>query len=94
MTRSEEQNKVAKADNYRRGIGQLREQGIQVHANFIVGFPGETDESAFKIVRFLDEMEIAFCTVCTWVYIPSTPIGSRRQEFGIKEWAWTGSTTP
>jgi radical SAM superfamily enzyme YgiQ (UPF0313 family) len=77
-------NKVAKADNYKRGIEQLKKHDIQVHANFIVGFPGETEDSAFKIVRFLDEMEIPFCTVCTWVFIPSTPIGARAREFGIK----------
>jgi len=77
-------SKVAKVDQYKRGIEQLKNQGIQVHANFIVGFPGETEESAEKIVRFLDEMEIPFCTVCTWVYIPSTPIGARAREFGIE----------
>jgi len=77
-------NKVAKVDQYKRGIEQLKKQGIHVHANFIVGFPGETEESAEKIVHFLDEMEIPFCTVCTWVYIPSTPIGERAREFGIE----------
>jgi p-methyltransferase len=77
-------NKAATVNGYKRGIEQLRKQGIHVHANFIVGFPGETEESAEKIVDFLDEMEIPFCTVCTWVYIPSTPIGARCHEFGIE----------
>jgi anaerobic magnesium-protoporphyrin IX monomethyl ester cyclase len=77
-------NKAAKADDYRRGIEQLKNYDIQVHTNFIVGFPGETEESAEKIVRFLDEMEIPFCTVCTWVFIPSTPIGARVADFGIQ----------
>lgn len=77
-------NKVAKVDDYKRGIDQLNKRGIQVHTNFIVGFPGETEDSAEKIVRFLDEMEIPFFTVCTWVYIPSTPIGARAHEFGIE----------
>jgi p-methyltransferase len=76
-------NKAATVDQYRRGIEQLKRQGINVHANFIVGFPGETEETASKISAFLDDMAIEFCTVCTWAYIPSTPIGTRRQEFGI-----------
>jgi p-methyltransferase len=76
-------NKVARVDDYRTGIEQLKVQGIHVHANFIVGFPGETEASARKIIRFLDDMEIDFCTVCTWVYIPSTPIGRRAAEFKI-----------
>ena len=76
-------NKVAKADDYRRGIDQLKKHDIHVHANFIVGFPGETDESAEKIIPFLNETGIEFCTICTWAYIPSTPIAARAREFGI-----------
>jgi radical SAM superfamily enzyme YgiQ (UPF0313 family) len=76
--------KVAKADDYRRGIDLLKKHDIRVHANFIVGFPGETEESARKIIPFLNETGIEFCTVCTWAYIPSTPIGNRAEEFGIQ----------
>jgi p-methyltransferase len=87
-------NKKAKADQYRRGIEHLKRYDLQVHANFIVGFPGETEESARKISPFLDEMGIDFCTVCTWVYIPSTPIGARALEFGIRGMGvhWTHDT--
>jgi radical SAM superfamily enzyme YgiQ (UPF0313 family) len=77
-------DKVARADQYRRGIEQLKNNGIHVHANFIVGFPGETERSARKVSRFLDEMAIDFCTVCTWVYLPSTPIARRAREFAIE----------
>jgi radical SAM superfamily enzyme YgiQ (UPF0313 family) len=77
-------HKVATGDAYRKGIEQLKREGIQVHANFIVGFPGETEESAGKIGPFLEEMGIDFCTVCVWSYIPSTPIGARKAEFGIE----------
>ncbi len=87
-------NKIAKADDYRRGIDQLKRHDIRVHANFIVGFPGETEESARKISPFLDEMGIEFFTVCTWAYIPSTPIGARAAEFGVKGMGlrWTHDT--
>jgi len=87
-------NKVAKPDDYRRGIEQLKKQGIQIHANFIVGFPGETEASARKISAFLDEMEIEFHTVCSWIYLPSTPIGARAKELGIEGMGveWTHST--
>jgi radical SAM superfamily enzyme YgiQ (UPF0313 family) len=77
-------HKVATGDAYRRGIEKLKKQGIQLHVNFIVGFPGETDESAAKIAPFLEEMGIDFCTVCIWSFIPSTPIGKKRAEFGIE----------
>jgi p-methyltransferase len=77
-------NKTAKADDYKRGIEQLNRHDIRVHANFIVGFPGDTEESALKIIPFLDATGVEFCTVCTWAYIPSTPIGARAEEFGIE----------
>jgi p-methyltransferase len=77
-------NKVAKAEDYKRGIEQLKKRDIGIHANFIVGFPGETEESAQKIVKFLDETGIEFCTVCTWAYIPSTPVGARAAQFGLQ----------
>ena len=87
-------HKVATADAYRRGIEQIKKKGINIHANFIVGFPGETEASARKIVPFLNEMDIDFCTVCTWSFIPSTPIGARREEFKITGMGveWTHSS--
>ncbi len=80
----ENMHKAATADAYRRGIALLQEQGIAIHANFIVGFPGETEASARKVVSFLDETGIDFCTVCVWSYIPSTPIARRAAEFGLE----------
>jgi len=77
-------NKRAKVDQYRRGIEQLKKNDIHVHANFIVGFPGETEATARKIARFIDEMEIDFCEICPWIYLPSTPIAKRAKEFGIQ----------
>jgi len=77
-------HKVATGDAYRRGIEQLKKQDIALHANFIVGFPGETERSARKISSFIDEMGIDFCTVCVWCFIPSTPIAAQRARFGIE----------
>jgi radical SAM superfamily enzyme YgiQ (UPF0313 family) len=77
-------NKKATVDKYRKGIEFLKKNEIRIHANFIVGFPGETVESARAISALVDEMEIDFCTICTWAYIPSTPIAERKQEFGLE----------
>lgn len=77
-------NKRATADAYKRGIEQLQKHDIAVHANFIVGFPGETEQSALKIIPFLDSVGVDFCTICAWAFIPSTPIGQRKTEFGIE----------
>ena len=90
-------NKVATADAYRRGLQQLKRAGIGVHANFVVGFPGETEESARKIIPFVEETGIDFHTICTWSYIPSTPIGARRKELDLEgmgvEWRHSTMTS-
>ena len=83
-------NKRVKADQFRRGIEQLKQNDIIVHANFIVGFPGETEESAWKIARFIDEMGIDFTEIAPWHYLSTTPIAKRAAEFkiqgGVKSW--------
>jgi anaerobic magnesium-protoporphyrin IX monomethyl ester cyclase len=87
-------NKRATATAYKRGIEHLKNQGIAVHANFIIGFPGDTERTARKIVSFLDDVGVDFFTVCTWAFIPSTPIGQKTEQFGIKGFGmqWTHDT--
>ena len=55
-----------------------------MHANFIVGFPGETEQTARKLVNFLDDTGIEFFTLAPFYYVPSTPIHQRREEFGLE----------
>jgi p-methyltransferase len=80
-------NKHAKTEVIKRGVAQLKKHDIRTHANFIIGFPGDTEETSRKLVPFLDEMEIDFFLLSPWYYVPSTPIHKRRQEFGL-EGAW------
>lgn len=77
-------HKNAQVDHYRRGVALLKQAGIHVHAGFIIGFPGETEETAYKVARFIDELEIDFTTINPWVYLPSTPIAQRAAEFGLE----------
>ena len=94
----ENMNKVAKIDDMKRGIEMLNRHGIHCHASFIVGFPGETQESARKIVDFVDEMEIDFCSIAPFYYVPSTPISQRAEEFGLtgsfQNWSHATMTAP
>jgi radical SAM superfamily enzyme YgiQ (UPF0313 family) len=76
-------NKAATVAGFQRGIAELEKNDIRMHANFIVGFPGETEESARKLVGFLDNTSIEFFTMAPFYYVPSTPIHERREEFGL-----------
>ena len=39
-------------DVYKRQVRDCRKFGIQTHANFLVGLPGETRESALRSIEF------------------------------------------
>jgi p-methyltransferase len=87
-------NKSAKIATIRRGVAQLKEHDIRTHANFIIGYPGDTEEKARKIIPFLDDMEIDFCTLVPWYYDLATPIAQRKEEFGLEGawWNWKHNT--
>lgn len=76
-------NKKTTIEAMKRGIEKLKKVGICIHANFVIGFPGETQETVHGISKFLDEMEIEFFTLAPWHYVPSTPIHRRKKEFGL-----------
>ena len=77
-------NKAATTERMKRGIEQLQKHEIYSHASFIVGFPGETEETARKIVSFLDETGIEFFGIAPFYFVPTTPIAQRQAEFGLK----------
>jgi p-methyltransferase len=77
-------NKAATVKAFMRGIRELEKHDIRMHANFIVGFPGETEQTARKLVDFLDDTSIEFFTLAPFYYVHSTPIHLRAQEFGLE----------
>jgi uncharacterized radical SAM superfamily protein len=76
--------KPAKIAKVRRGIEYLKEQSIPLHANFIVGFPGDVPENSEKIVALLDETEVDFFYVSAWFNSPTAPIHKESARYGIE----------
>ncbi len=76
--------KPAKLAKVREGIEHVQSVGIPIHANFIVGFPGDVPENAEKIVRFLDDTAIDFFYVSAWFNSPTAPIHAKAAEYGIE----------
>jgi radical SAM superfamily enzyme YgiQ (UPF0313 family) len=77
-------NKSATERAYRRGVGALKDAGIWLHANFIVGYPGDTETNVARTVAFLDEFEVEFFTPSPFYCSPGTPVWERRAELGIE----------
>ncbi|MBI5432544.1 MAG: radical SAM protein [Planctomycetes bacterium] len=76
------------------GVEALKRHGILMHANFIVGFPGDVPENAQKIVDFLDRHAIDFFYVSPWYHSPTAPISKDAEKYGVqgKYFRWKHDT--
>jgi p-methyltransferase len=76
--------KPAGIEIVRRGIRHLEDEGIALHANFILGFPGDVPENARKIVDLLDEHAIDFFYASPWYHSETSPIAKHAAEYGVE----------
>lgn len=84
-------NKAVNIEQYFKGIALLKEYGILTYGSFIIGFPGETDETVRETIRFIKESGLDFYRVQLWYCDTVTPIWEKREEKRITgshfEWA-------
>lgn len=87
-------DKRAKVEDYRFGIEQLRSRGIFTHASFVVGFPGENDETVSNTINFLNTTQPDTFAVNHWYYLHSTPIHQRAADYRLvgEGHTWSHST--
>ena len=87
-------NKASHIDEYLRGIALLKEYGLVTHGNFIIGFPGETDETVRVTTRFIENSGLDFYRCQLWYCEPITPIWEKREKYKIKgeSFEWTHAT--
>lgn len=87
-------NKTATVEKYYAGISLLKKYEIVTHGNFIMGFPGETDETVRQTVHFIKECGINFFRVQLWYCMPHTPIWRERERFKIEgsSFKWSHAT--
>ena len=75
--------KAATIEKYADGMKLLRQHDILTFGSFIVGFPGETDETIKETSDFIRENKPDYWRAQMWYCEPGTPIEKRRDEFGI-----------
>lgn len=68
---------------YRDGISWLRQHGITTVGSFILGFPGETDETVRQTERFIEESGLDYYFIQPFYYLHHTPVHKRAEEFGL-----------
>lgn len=87
-------NKGATPERYATGLKRLTDLGIMSYASFIVGFPGETEETSRNTIAFIREQQPTFYSLETFFYDKKVPIASRAAEFGLQGngYAWKHKT--
>jgi radical SAM PhpK family P-methyltransferase len=87
-------NKAATVEKYSEGIRLLRERGILTFGSFIVGFPGETEETVKETEDFIRETKPDYYRAQMWYCEPGTPIDQQRSKYDIKGegFVWSHAT--
>lgn len=87
-------NKCAVASDYRRGISMLREAGILTYASFILGFPGETQDTVQETIHFIEEAAPDFFRAQLWYYDTMTPVHRDAAKYGLRnsQFEWSHHT--
>ncbi len=77
-------NKKVEVDKYFKGIALLKESGIVTFGNFIIGFPGETEQTVKDTKDFIRESGLDFYRTQLWYCEPITPIWKQREKYNIQ----------
>ena len=74
--------RVTRAD-FLRGIKHLKKYGIVSMGAFVLGFPGETEETLNDNLSFIKMSGVEFYTFKEFYYMENTPVHEKRDEFGL-----------
>jgi len=76
-------NKAAKKERYMDGIGKLKKNGVTTLASFIVGFPGETDETIKETIDFIEETSPTFYRAQLYYHDVKVPVHREAKQYGL-----------
>jgi anaerobic magnesium-protoporphyrin IX monomethyl ester cyclase len=87
-------NKMVDVEKYLKGIAQLKEYDMVTFGNFIIGFPGETEQTIKDTKDFIKDSKLDFYRAQLWYCEPITPIWRERKKFHIKgeSFEWSHAT--
>lgn len=77
-------NKKIKLTEAKAYIGHLREAGIGVRLNLILGLPGEPDDILKQTIDFVDEVEPSSVLLCLFCPVPGSETFQNPEKFGIQ----------
>ncbi len=87
-------NKNSTVEQYHKGLELLNKYGIITYATFVIGFPGETQDTINETLSFIEEAKPTFSLLWPWFCSPLTPIWNEKEKYQLTNWGtnWTHST--
>lgn len=87
-------NKAATPEKYVRGMELLHQYGVLTFASFILGFPGETEETFRESVDFIKTTKPDYYRAQLWYCEPGTPVDRQREKYQIEGegFVWSHAT--
>ncbi len=76
-------NKKATARQFAEGVGLLNKHDIDYLAAFVLGFPGETDETIRENVDFIRNNGVRYYSLKEFFYMAHTGVHEKRAEYGL-----------
>jgi len=65
------------------GIRWLRENGITTVGSFLIGFPGETEETVEETRNFIEQSGLDYYFIQPFYYLHHTPVHKNAEKFGL-----------
>jgi len=79
--------KQVTADKARKAVLTTKSAGIQVGAFFIVGYPGETDQTVLETLKFASSLPLDYLSFTMPYPIPGTPLYERvKDDIEVDDW--------
>jgi len=87
-------NKAVTVEEYYKAIEMLNKYDIPAFGCFVLGFPGETDETVQETMKFIKESGIGYFRIQLWYYEVIAPISKRKEEFKLtgSNFEWSHAT--
>jgi radical SAM PhpK family P-methyltransferase len=87
-------NKQVSISQYEHGLRKLHEQDIITFASFIVGFPGETEETIQNTIHFIQKNKPTYYKAQIYYHANDVPINREAEKYGLRSsgYSWRHST--
>jgi anaerobic magnesium-protoporphyrin IX monomethyl ester cyclase len=76
-------NKKVSQTKIIKGMEYLKKYNITIFSAFVIGFPGETQQTIDENIKFLNDYEVDFYSTKEFYYMPHTDVHKDRKKFGL-----------